>query len=157
MSSSRLPSSSSTTKNATPLPMVAGTLQTDPRSGGIKRSSGVNVLPIVAESTSSRILSFCFDFALECRMLWRFQSFIVACAHPWLRCTPYWVQNITAFAFEILLLQLLRYDDDKCLENRYTNPWNCDSYFVSSLEPSSRWFQPCRRLVDCWILAAVRW
>ena len=35
---------------ADPLPLVAGTLQTDPRSGGIKRSSGVNVLPIVAES-----------------------------------------------------------------------------------------------------------
>lgn len=33
-----------------PLPLVAGTLQTDPRSGGLKRSSGVNVLPIVAES-----------------------------------------------------------------------------------------------------------
>ena len=31
--------------------MVAGTLQTDPRSGGIKRSSGVQVLPIVAQST----------------------------------------------------------------------------------------------------------
>ena len=30
--------------------MIAGTLQTDPRSGGIKRSSGVNVLPIVAET-----------------------------------------------------------------------------------------------------------
>jgi hypothetical protein len=32
-----------------PLPVVAGTLQTDPRSGGLKRSSGVNVLPSVAE------------------------------------------------------------------------------------------------------------
>jgi len=31
-------------------PMIAGTLQTDPRSGGLKRSSGVNVLPVVAES-----------------------------------------------------------------------------------------------------------
>jgi len=31
-------------------PMLAGTLQTDPRSGGLKRSSGVNVLPVVAES-----------------------------------------------------------------------------------------------------------
>jgi hypothetical protein len=30
--------------------MIAGTLQTDPRSGGIKRSSGVNVLPSVAET-----------------------------------------------------------------------------------------------------------
>lgn len=30
--------------------MIAGTLQTDPRSGGIKRNSDVNVLPIVAES-----------------------------------------------------------------------------------------------------------
>lgn len=29
--------------------MIAGTLQTDPRSGGVKRSSGVNVLPSVAE------------------------------------------------------------------------------------------------------------
>mmetsp|Transcript_21820 Transcript_21820/g.28220 ORF Transcript_21820/g.28220 Transcript_21820/m.28220 type:complete len:136 (-) Transcript_21820:49-456(-) len=29
--------------------MIAGTLQTDPRSGGIKRSSGVQVLPSVAE------------------------------------------------------------------------------------------------------------
>jgi len=30
--------------------MIAGTLQTDPRSGGIKRSSDVNVLPIVSET-----------------------------------------------------------------------------------------------------------
>lgn len=30
--------------------VIAGTLQTDPRSGGLKRSSGVNVLPVVAES-----------------------------------------------------------------------------------------------------------
>ena len=29
--------------------IIAGTLQTDPRSGGLKRSSGVNVLPIVSE------------------------------------------------------------------------------------------------------------
>ena len=32
------------------LPAVAGTMQTDPRSGGVKRSSGVNVLPSVAEA-----------------------------------------------------------------------------------------------------------
>ena len=32
------------------MPEIAGTLQTDPRSGGVKRSSGVNVLPIVAET-----------------------------------------------------------------------------------------------------------
>eukprot|EP00550_Attheya_septentrionalis_P005025 CAMPEP_0198282418 /NCGR_PEP_ID=MMETSP1449-20131203/2249_1 /TAXON_ID=420275 /ORGANISM="Attheya septentrionalis, Strain CCMP2084" /LENGTH=246 /DNA_ID=CAMNT_0043978673 /DNA_START=161 /DNA_END=898 /DNA_ORIENTATION=+ len=32
--------------------MIAGTLQTDPRSGGVKKSSGVNVLPIVAETWS---------------------------------------------------------------------------------------------------------
>lgn len=30
--------------------MIAGTLQTDPRSGGVKKSSGVKVLPIVAET-----------------------------------------------------------------------------------------------------------
>ena len=30
--------------------MIAGTLQTDPRSGGVKKSSGVNVLPIVAST-----------------------------------------------------------------------------------------------------------
>ena len=30
-------------------PIIAGTMQTDPRSGGVKRSSGVNVLPIVNE------------------------------------------------------------------------------------------------------------
>ncbi len=29
--------------------ILAGTLQTDPRSGGIKRSSGVNVMPSIAE------------------------------------------------------------------------------------------------------------
>eukprot|EP00536_Pseudo-nitzschia_multiseries_P000122 jgi/Psemu1/299868/fgenesh1_kg.3_\ len=29
---------------------VAGTLQTDPRSGGVKRSSGVNVLPSVVDA-----------------------------------------------------------------------------------------------------------
>ena len=38
--------------------MIAGTLQTDPRSGGIKRSSGVNVLPIVAEGTFRLFLLF---------------------------------------------------------------------------------------------------
>ena len=32
------------------LPAVAGTMQTDPRSGGLKRSSGVNVLPSVVEA-----------------------------------------------------------------------------------------------------------
>jgi hypothetical protein len=32
-------------------PMIAGTMQTDPRSGGVKRSSGVTVLPIVEEGT----------------------------------------------------------------------------------------------------------
>ena len=32
--------------------MIAGTLQTDPRSGGVKRSSGVNVLPEVSETWS---------------------------------------------------------------------------------------------------------
>lgn len=30
--------------------MIAGTMQTDPRSGGVKRSSGVNVLPVVVEA-----------------------------------------------------------------------------------------------------------
>lgn len=34
------------------LTMIAGTLQTDPRSGGIKRSSGVNVMPAIAEGAS---------------------------------------------------------------------------------------------------------
>jgi hypothetical protein len=32
------------------MPEIAGTLQTDPRSGGIKRSSGVNILPAVADA-----------------------------------------------------------------------------------------------------------
>lgn len=32
------------------LPVVAGTMQTDPRSGGVKRSSGVNVLISVVEA-----------------------------------------------------------------------------------------------------------
>jgi hypothetical protein len=31
-------------------PILAGTMQTDPRSGGVKRSSGVNVLPAVIEA-----------------------------------------------------------------------------------------------------------
>jgi hypothetical protein len=31
------------------VPIIAGTLQTDPRSGGVKKSSGVKVLPIVDE------------------------------------------------------------------------------------------------------------
>jgi len=30
--------------------MIAGTMQTDPRSGGVKRSSGVQVAPIIAET-----------------------------------------------------------------------------------------------------------
>lgn len=32
--------------------MLAGTMQTDPRSGGVKRSSGVNVLPVVVDAWS---------------------------------------------------------------------------------------------------------
>jgi hypothetical protein len=32
--------------------MIAGTMQTDPRSGGVKRSSGVNVLPVVVDAWS---------------------------------------------------------------------------------------------------------
>jgi Cofilin/tropomyosin-type actin-binding protein len=36
----------------TKAPMIAGTMQTDPRSGGVKRSSGVNVLPAVVEAWS---------------------------------------------------------------------------------------------------------
>jgi hypothetical protein len=35
---------------STMAPIIAGTLQTDARSGGIKKSSGVIVLPIVGES-----------------------------------------------------------------------------------------------------------
>ncbi|CAJ1954503.1 unnamed protein product [Cylindrotheca closterium] len=31
-------------------PMIAGTMQTDPRSGGVKRSSGVTILPVVTEA-----------------------------------------------------------------------------------------------------------
>jgi hypothetical protein len=42
------------------LPVVAGTLQTDPRSGGLKRSSGVNVLPSVAEGESTLIIASAF-------------------------------------------------------------------------------------------------
>lgn len=34
--------------------IIAGTLQTDPRSGGLKRSSGVNVFPSVAEGMKIR-------------------------------------------------------------------------------------------------------
>lgn len=34
------------------LPAVAGTMQTDPRSGGLKRSSGVNVRPSVSDAWS---------------------------------------------------------------------------------------------------------
>ena len=37
-------------KSKSNLPVVAGTMQTDPRSGGVKRSSGVNVQPSVAEA-----------------------------------------------------------------------------------------------------------
>jgi hypothetical protein len=38
-------------------PIIAGTLQTDARSGGIKKSSGVIVLPIVGESEYIRSLA----------------------------------------------------------------------------------------------------
>ena len=41
--------------------MIAGTLQTDPRSGGIKRSSGVNVLPAVAEGPSLLLVLMVHD------------------------------------------------------------------------------------------------
>jgi hypothetical protein len=35
--------------------ILAGTLQTDPRSGGIKRSSGVNVMPSIGEGTDQLV------------------------------------------------------------------------------------------------------
>ena len=38
--------------------IIAGTLQTDPRSGGLKRSSGVNVLPIVSEGEKKCVIYF---------------------------------------------------------------------------------------------------
>lgn len=44
------------------LPAVAGTMQTDPRSGGIKRSSGVNVLPSVSGKGSPNTI---FPFFCE--------------------------------------------------------------------------------------------
>ena len=34
--------------------ILAGTLQTDPRSGGIKRSSGVNVMPSIGEGMKNQ-------------------------------------------------------------------------------------------------------
>jgi hypothetical protein len=42
---------------ATKPTIIAGTLQTDARSGGIKKSSGVIVLPIIGESEYSRSLT----------------------------------------------------------------------------------------------------
>jgi hypothetical protein len=42
---------------ASKAPIIAGTLQTDARSGGIKKSSGVIVLPIVGESEYIRTLT----------------------------------------------------------------------------------------------------
>ena len=36
------------------VPIIAGTLQTDPRSGGQTKKSGVNPLPIIAESKSGK-------------------------------------------------------------------------------------------------------
>ena len=41
--------------------IIAGTLQTDPRSGGLKRSSGVNVLPCVAEGKRCFCVCVCFQ------------------------------------------------------------------------------------------------
>ena len=55
------------------LPIVAGTLQTDPRSGGLKRNSGVNVLPVVAEGESSVVT-------------YRYSSFFCAIASSDLSC-----------------------------------------------------------------------
>jgi len=45
--------------------MIAGTLQTDPRSGGIKRSSGVNVMPAIAEGAWLRLFTNCPNFQLQ--------------------------------------------------------------------------------------------
>jgi hypothetical protein len=53
--------------------ILAGTMQTDPRSGGIKRSSGVNVMPAIAEGKIFLLLNFdSFDFVdllLACSLL----------------------------------------------------------------------------------------
>jgi hypothetical protein len=40
------------------VPIIAGTLQTDPRSGGVKKSSGVKVLPIVDEGEKKIGITF---------------------------------------------------------------------------------------------------
>jgi hypothetical protein len=40
------------------VPIIAGTLQTDPRSGGVKKSSGVKVLPIVSEGEKKIGITF---------------------------------------------------------------------------------------------------
>ena len=46
-------------------PIIAGTLQTDPRSGGVKRKSGVNVLPIVSEGKGFLIVGLpCWPIAI---------------------------------------------------------------------------------------------
>jgi Cofilin/tropomyosin-type actin-binding protein len=58
--------------------ILAGTMQTDPRSGGIKRSSGVNVMPAIAEGKNFLLLTLtpltwltsslahCFLFYVHC-------------------------------------------------------------------------------------------
>jgi hypothetical protein len=40
------------------VPIIAGTLQTDPRSGGVKKSSGVKVLPIVSQGEKKLGITF---------------------------------------------------------------------------------------------------
>ena len=49
--------------------MIAGTLQTDPRSGGIKKSSGVKVLPAVAEGECDPVLCTQSYFVLNKQQL----------------------------------------------------------------------------------------
>ena len=59
-------------------PMIAGTMQTDPRSGGLKRSSGVTVLPIVDEGTSF------LDPILESRWLVHARVLLFTIVHRYL-------------------------------------------------------------------------
>jgi hypothetical protein len=48
--------------------ILAGTMQTDPRSGGLKRSSGVNVMPSIAEGTKYAQQHACV-LLLSCRFV----------------------------------------------------------------------------------------
>jgi hypothetical protein len=99
------------------VPILAGTMQTDPRSGGVKRSSGVNVLPVVNEGTmATMIMLYGVDAAKSTRYYdVRFHS-IENTTHPFvprslLLILAVWCSLLVVSELQLFLPSFLYLDD----------------------------------------------